>query len=147
MSEIQGHSTSNPCSISQAAALAALTGPQDFMARQLEEFRRRRDRIVELLNEVPGIRCATPQGAFYVYPSCAGVIGRKTPGGKMIASDEDFAKYLLESEGVAVVHGAGFGLSPYIRISYATSIEELEAAGARIKKACGKLTNGTKQAA
>jgi aspartate aminotransferase len=147
MGEIQGHSTSNPSSISQAAALAALTGPQDFMAKQLEVFRQRRDRVVALLNEASGMTCAMPEGAFYVYPSCAGVIGRKTPDGKLIKNDEDFAKYLLESEGVAVVHGSGFGLSPYIRISYATSMEALEEACARIKRACAKLTNGSQKAA
>jgi len=140
MGEIQGHSTSNPSSISQAAAVAALTGPTDFMATQLESFRARRDRVVALLNEALGITCAKPEGAFYVYPSCAGVIGRKTPDGKVITSDEDFAHYLLESEKVAVVPGSGFGLSPYFRVSYATSMQALEEACARIKRACAKLT-------
>lgn len=147
MGEIQGHSTSNPSSISQAAAVAALTGPQDFMKRQLESFRQRRDMVVDLLNDCEGIACAKPEGAFYVYPSCAGVIGHKTPEGKVIHSDEDFAIYLLESEGVAAVAGTGFGLSPYLRISYATSTEALREACARIKRACGKLTNGSQKAA
>ncbi len=147
MAEIQGHSTSNPSSISQAAAVAALTGPQDFMAKQLEAFDARRKRVVALLNEATGISCSTPEGAFYVYPSCAGVIGHKTPEGKTINSDDDFATYLLESEGVAVVPGSGFGLSPYFRISYATSMELLEEACARIKRACDKLTNGSQKAA
>ncbi|MDX2028353.1 MAG: pyridoxal phosphate-dependent aminotransferase [Alphaproteobacteria bacterium] len=147
MGEIQGHSTSNPSSISQAAAVAALNGPQDFMKKQVETFRQRRDMVVELLNQIPGITCAKPEGAFYVYPSCAGLIGRKTPQGKTIETDEDFAKYLLESEGVAVVQGAGFGLSPYFRISYATSTEALKEACARIKRACEKLTNGRSAAA
>jgi aspartate aminotransferase len=147
MAEIQGHSTSNASSISQAAALAALTGPQDFLKKWVEAFRQRRDLIVDLLNKVPGLTCAKPEGAFYVYPSCAGVIGHKTPQGKVINSDEDFVTYLLESEGVAVVHGSGFGLSPYFRISYATSTETLKEACARIKRACEKLSNGTKKAA
>lgn len=147
MGEIQGHSTSNPSSISQAAAVAALTGPQEFMKTQLESFRARRDMVVALLNECDGITCAKPEGAFYVYPSCAGVIGRKTPEGKVLATDEDFAVYLLESEGVAAVAGTGFGLSPYMRISYATSAELLQDACARIKRACAKLTGGSQRAA
>lgn len=147
MGEIQGHSTSNPSSISQAAAVAALTGPQDFMAKQLEAFNKRRDKVVAMLNEVTGITCTKPEGAFYVYPSCAGVIGKKTPEGKIIKTDDDFTIYLLESEGVAAVAGSGFGLSPYIRISYATSMEMLEDACTRIKRACSKLTNGSQQAA
>jgi aspartate aminotransferase len=147
MAEIQGHSTSNPSSISQAAALAALTGPQDFMKKQLAAFHQRRDMVVEMLNQIPGIKCPKPEGAFYVYPSCAGLIGRKTPQGKVIATDEDFATYLLESEGVAVVQGSGFGLSPYFRISYATSTEALKEACTRIKRACEKLTNGSQKAA
>lgn len=147
MAEIQGHSTSNPSSISQAAALAALTGSQDFMVKQLEIFRQRRDMVVEMLNQAPGLICQKPEGAFYVYPNCAGIIGTKTSEGKIIATDEDFAKYLLESEGVAVVHGAGFGLSPYFRISYATSTEALKEACARIKRACEKLKGGAVKAA
>ena len=147
MSEIQGHSTSNPSSISQAAALAGLTGPQDFMKKQLEVFQQRRDMVVELLNECPGMSCSKPEGAFYVYPSCKGVIGHKTPDGKEIKTDEDFAVYLLETEGVAAVAGSGFGLSPYLRISYATSTEALKEACARIRRACAKLTNGSQRAA
>ena len=145
--EIQGHSTSNPSSISQAAAAAGLTGPQDFMKTQLESFRQRRDMVVAMLNECEGITCMKPEGAFYVYPSCAGVIGKKTPEGKHINSDDDFARYLLESEGVALVPGSGFGLSPYMRISYATSTEALKDACGRIKRACSKLTNGSQKAA
>ncbi|MDP9128560.1 MAG: pyridoxal phosphate-dependent aminotransferase, partial [Pseudomonadota bacterium] len=147
MAEIQGHSTSNPSSISQAAATGALNGPQDFMATQLESFKQRRDMVVEMLNQIPGITCSKPEGAFYVYPGCAGLIGRLTPAGKSITNDEDFCKYLLESEGVAAVHGAGFGLSPYFRISYATSTELLKEACTRIRRACEKLTNGDKKAA
>ena len=147
MGEIQGHSTSNPSSISQAAAVAALTGPQEFLATWVETFKSRRDMVVEMLNQVPGITCSKPEGAFYVYPSCAGLIGKKTPDGKVINNDEEFAKYLLESEGVAVVQGSGFGLSPYFRISYATSTEALKEACTRIKRACEKLTNGNQAAA
>jgi aspartate aminotransferase len=147
MGEIQGHSTSNPCSISQAAATAALTGPQDFMAKWVETFRQRRDMVVDMLNQIKGIKCAKPEGAFYVYPSCEGLIGAKTPQGNVIATDEDFVKYLLESEGVAAVQGAGFGLSPYFRVSYATSTEALKEACIRIKRACEKLQNGDKRAA
>jgi aspartate aminotransferase len=147
MGEIQGHATNNPCSISQAAALAALNGPMDFMTKQREIFRQRRDMVVDLLNQIPGIKCHKPEGAFYVFPSCHGAIGHKTPDGKVIATDEDFAKYLLASEGVAVVHGAAFGLSPYFRISYATSTELLKEACVRIKRACERLSNGNKVAA
>ena len=147
MAEIQGHSTSNPSSISQAAAVEALNGPQDFMAKQLAVFRERRDMVVDKLNQIAGITCLKPEGAFYVYPNCAGMIGRTTPEGKVIASDEDFAKYLLESEGVATVHGGGFGRSPYFRISYATSTEALHEACIRIKRACDVLTNGQQSAA
>ena len=133
MGEIQGHSTSNPCSISQAAAVAAFKG--------------RRDLVVELLNQIPGISCPKPEGAFYVYPSCAGVIGSKTPEGKVISNDEEFATYLLQSEGVAVVQGSGFGLSPAFRISYATSTEALTEACARIKRACAALSGVQAKAA
>lgn len=147
MSEIQGHSTSNPSSISQAAAVAALNGPQDFLVKQLETFKQRRDLVVEMLNQAPGLTCSKPEGAFYVYPNCQGVIGHKTPEGKVISSDDDFVRYLLESEGVAAVSGSGFGLSPYFRISYATSTEALKDACSRIKRACEKLTNGSQQAA
>lgn len=139
MGEIQSHATSNPSSISQAAAVAALDGPQDFMARQLAVFKERRDMVVAGLNAAKGVSCPTPEGAFYVYPSCAGTIGRKTPDGKTIKNDEDFAGYLLSSEGVAVVHGAAFGQGPCFRISYATATESLKEACARIQKACAAL--------
>ncbi len=147
MSAIQGHSTSNPSSISQAAAVAALNGPQDFMKQQIEAFRQRRDMVVELLNQAPGLRCPKPEGAFYVYPSCAGLIGKKTPEGKVLNNDEDVAKYFLESEGAAVVPGTGFGLSPYFRLSYAIATDQLRDACQRIKRACEKLTNGSQRAA
>ncbi len=140
MSKIQSQSTSNPSSVSQAAAVEALSGTQDFIQERNEVFRERRDMVVELLNLCPGLHCPKPEGAFYVYPSCAGAIGKTTPDGKTIASDGDFVTYLLESEGVAVVQGEAFGLSPYFRISYATSTEALREACARIKKACEALS-------
>jgi aspartate aminotransferase len=139
MAAVQSQSTSNPSSISQAAAVAALNGTQDFIPKHNEAFKARRDLVVDMLNKAKGIRCLKPEGAFYVYPSCAGTIGRKTPQGKVIQSDEDFVTYLLESEGVAVVQGAAFGLAPYFRISYATSAELLTDACTRIQRACAAL--------
>jgi len=139
MAKVQSQSTSNPCSISQAATVAALTGPQDFIAERAAIFRQRRDLVVELLNRARGLRCHRPEGAFYVYPSCAGVIGRRTPDGDELADSEAFARYLLESAGVAVVHGAAFGMDPYFRVSYATSTELLEEACHRIIRACDAL--------
>jgi aspartate aminotransferase len=139
MGAIQSNSTANPCSISQAAAIEALTGPQDFIAPNARVFKERRDLVVDLLNRVPGLHCPTPEGAFYVYPSCAGVLGKKTPKGAVIDSDEDFVRYLLEAEGVAVVHGEAFGLAPHFRISYATSTEVLQDACERIDRACRAL--------
>ncbi len=141
MAMIQSQSTSNPASISQAAAVAALDGPQDYIKESNVVFRERRDLCVAALNDCPGLNCTTPEGAFYVYPSCAGVIGKKTPDGKTLESDEDFVTYLLEAEGVAAVQGAAFGLSPHFRISYATSTEALNDAMARIKRACEALTD------
>jgi aspartate aminotransferase len=139
MAKVQSQSTSNPCSISQAAAVEALNGPQDFIPVHNEQFKARRDMVVALLNQAQGIQCLVPDGAFYVYPSCAGAIGRKTPAGKLIETDGDFAAYLLEAEGVAVVQGSGFGLSPHFRISYATSTEKLRDACTRIQRACAAL--------
>jgi aspartate aminotransferase len=136
---IQSQSTSNPSSVSQAASVEALSGTQDFIPKNAEIFKKRRDLVVELLNKCQGIRCSTPEGAFYVYPSCAGTIGRKTPQGKVIRNDTDFVTYLLEAEGVAVVQGEAFGLSPYFRISYATSTEALTEACKRIQRACAAL--------
>src|SRR2546425_4901146 len=121
MGAIQSNSTANPCSISQAAAIEALTGPQDFIPVHNRSFKERRDLVVDMLNRIPGLFCPRPEGAFYVYPSCAGVIGKRTPGGQTIGNDEDFVRYLLEATGVAVVHGTAFGLSPHFRFSYATS--------------------------
>jgi aspartate aminotransferase len=140
MGAIQSQSTSNPSSISQAAAVEALNGRQDFIPKNAEIFKKRRDLVVEMLNKCQGIHCSTPEGAFYVYPSCAGTIGRKTPQGKVIRNDTDFVTYLLEAEGVAVVQGEAFGLSPYFRISYATSTEALTEACKRIQRACAALT-------
>ena len=139
MTKIQSQSTSNPTSISQWAALEALTGPQDFIAAHNEHFKRRRDLVVKMLNEADGIECITPEGAFYVYPSCAGCIGKTAPDGTAIDGDEAFAKALLEAKGVAVVHGEAFGLSPFFRISYATSDENLVEACERIQRFCASL--------
>jgi aspartate aminotransferase len=139
MNKIQSQSTTHTASISQAAAVAALNGPHDFIAERNAVFKERRDLVVRMLNEADGITCRTPQGAFYVYPSCAGCIGRATPDGKTIDSDEDFVTYLLETEGVAAVHGSAFGLSPHFRVSYATSTEALEEACTRIQRACAAL--------
>ncbi|WP_300534636.1 pyridoxal phosphate-dependent aminotransferase [Sphingosinicella sp.] len=139
IAKIQSQSTTNPCSIAQAAATAALNGPQDFLKARVETFRGRRDLVVSMLNQTDGLKCATPDGAFYVYPDCTGLIGRKTPSGATLATDEDVAGYLLEAEGVAVVHGGAFGVSPAFRISYATSTELLEDACTRIQRACGAL--------
>ena len=139
MNKIQSQSTTSTSSISMAASVEALNGSQDFIDKHNQAFVRRRDLVVNLLNQIDGLSCLTPQGAFYVYPSCAGVIGKKTPEGQKISNDEDFMSYLLESEGIAGVHGAAFGLSPYFRLSYATSDEILKDACARIKRACDQL--------
>jgi aspartate aminotransferase len=139
MAKLQSQSTSNPSSVSQAAALAALTGPTDFLVGWRREYQRRRDLVVDSLNAIDGLYCPRPTGAFYVYPSCAGVIGRRTPDGRVIGSDTDFVMYLLESEEVAVIQGAAFGLSPAFRISFATSFEQLELACKRIAAACSAL--------
>lgn len=139
MATIQGQSTSNPSSISQAAAAAALNGDQTFLKDWVKSFAARRDLVVSMLNQASGIECPRPEGAFYVYPSCAGCIGKRTPDGKIIENDSDFVTYLLESEGVATVQGVAFGLSPHFRISYATSEKALEEACRRIQKACAAL--------
>ena len=139
INKIQSQSTTHTSSISQAAGVEALNGTQDFIPKNAEMFKARRDLVVKLLNEAKGITCKVPEGAFYVYPSCAGTIGKKTPEGKVINSDSDFVTYLLESEGVAVVQGEAFGLSPYFRISYATSTESLTKACERIQKFCASL--------
>ncbi|MDB4074418.1 pyridoxal phosphate-dependent aminotransferase [Ascidiaceihabitans sp.] len=139
MRKVQSQSTSNPCSISQFAAVEALNGPHDFIAQNNAAFVRRRDIVVKMLNEAEGITCPTPDGAFYVYPSVAGLIGKTTPSGVKIVDDEAFATALLNDTGVAVVFGAAFGLSPNFRVSYATSDEALTEACARIIKFCAVL--------
>ena len=139
MAKLQSQSTSNPSSIAQWASVEALNGPQDFIAAHNKIFKERRDLVVSMLNQTKGLSCMTPEGAFYVYPSCAGTIGKIAPSGKVIATDEDFVSELLASEGVAAVHGAAFGTSPYFRISYATATTILEDACTRIQRFCGNL--------
>jgi aspartate aminotransferase len=140
MRKIQSQSTSNPCTISQWAALTALTGSKDFISENNIKFVRRRNLVVEKLNQIEGISCPVPEGAFYVYPDISGLIGKKTQNGKIISSDEDFCTFLLEEVGVAVVFGSAFGLSPNFRISYATSDELLTDACERITNFCGSLS-------
>ncbi|MBX9862672.1 MAG: pyridoxal phosphate-dependent aminotransferase [Hyphomicrobium sp.] len=139
MRKLQSQSTSNPTSITQWAGVEALNGPQDFIARNNAVFVQRRDLVVGMLNQAKGLMCPKPEGAFYVYPSCAGAIGKTTPKGFAIKTDEDFVTALLEDEGVAVVHGAAFEGSPAFRISYATSTEALTEACTRIQRFCGNL--------
>jgi len=139
MRKVMSQSTSNPTSISQWAAVEALNGPQDFIKPNARLFEGRRDLVVSMLNQASGLRCPTPEGAFYVFPSCGGLIGKTAPSGKVIASDADFATELLDAEGVSVVFGEAFGLSPFFRISYATSNELLEDACGRIQRFCGSV--------
>ena len=139
MAAVQSQSTSMATSISQWAAVEALTGTQDFIGPRAAAFQKRRDLVVSMLNQARGIKCHSPEGAFYVYPSCAGTIGKVAPSGRKIENDESFAAELLEAEGVAVVHGAAFGLAPYFRISYATSDDILEKACERIQRFCASL--------
>jgi aspartate aminotransferase len=139
MVKLQSQSTTNPSSIAQWAAVEALNGPQDFIPANNKVFKERRDLVVSMLNQAKGIECPRPEGAFYVYPSCAGTIGKTAPSGKVIDNDETFVTELLETEGVAVVQGSAFGLGPNFRISYATSTEALEEAGRRIQRFCGSL--------
>jgi aspartate aminotransferase len=140
MSNLQSQSTSNPSSISQAAAVEALNGPQDFIPKNNQVFKQRRDLVVSMLNQAKGIHCPKPEGAFYVYPSCAGTIGKTSKGGVKINTDLDFCNALLEERGVAVVFGEAFGLAPHFRISYATSTEALKDACTRIQEFCADLT-------
>ncbi|MEQ9693421.1 pyridoxal phosphate-dependent aminotransferase [Shimia sp. SDUM112013] len=140
MRKIQSQSTSNPCSVSQWAAVEALNGPQDYLPENNVIFQRRRDLVVSMLSAIDGITCPVPEGAFYVYPSIAGLIGKTTPAGTVIDSDEAFATALLEEADVAVVFGAAFGLSPNFRVSYATSDEALKTACGRIQDFCAALT-------
>ncbi|OCW57292.1 pyridoxal phosphate-dependent aminotransferase [Hoeflea olei] len=139
MDMIQGQQTSGACSIAQWAAVEALNGTQEFIPANKEVFRGRRDLVVSMLNQAKGLQCPTPEGAFYVYPSCADAIGKTAPSGKVIETDEDFVTELLETEGVAVVHGSAFGLGPNFRISYATSEALLEDACTRIQRFCAAL--------
>jgi len=139
MGVLQSQSTSNPSSIGQAAAVEALNGPQDFIPRNNRVFKERRDLVVSMLNQAKGLKCPSPEGAFYVYPSCEGAIGRTAPSGRRIANDLDFVSELLEAEGVAVVQGEAFGLAPHFRISYATSTDALEESCRRIQRFCAAL--------
>ena len=139
MGTLQSQSTTNPSSITQWAGVEALEGPQDFIAEHNKAFKERRDLVVSMLNQAKGITCAKPEGAFYVFPFCKGAIGKTAPSGKKIASDAEFVTELLAAEGVAVVHGAAFGLGPAFRISYATAIKDLEEACGRIQRFCGAL--------
>ena len=139
MRKLQGQSTSNPSSISQWAAVEALNGDQSFLKNWLDSFEMRRNKVVEMINSAEGLSCLKPKGAFYIYPSCEGVIGKKLTSGEEIKNDEDFAMNLLKNKSVGVVHGSAFGLSPYFRISYATSIEKLEEACERIIDFCDEL--------
>jgi aspartate aminotransferase len=136
---VQGQQTSGATTIAQWAAVEALNGPQDHLKVFKRAFEERRDLVVSMLNQAKGLKCPTPEGAFYVYPSCAEAIGRKAPSGKTIETDEDFVSELLEAEGVAAVHGSAFGLGPNFRISYATSNQLLEEACHRIQRFCANL--------
>ncbi len=140
MTMVQSQSITHTAAVSQAASIAALNGSHDFIASNNAVFKERRDLVVSMLNQASGLSCATPEGAFYVYPSCEGLIGKKAPSGKVIENDEDFVTELLESEGVAAVHGEAFGLSPHFRISYATATDILEDACQRIQRFCGSLS-------
>ena len=139
MNKIQSQSTTSTSSITMAAAVEAINGPQDFIIDHNNKFLKRRDLVVNKLNAIQGIKCAKPDGAFYVYPNCEGILGKITPSGKKLSNDEDFMTYLLEDQGVAGVHGSAFGLSPYFRLSYATSDDILEDACNRIQLACSRL--------
>lgn len=139
MVKLQSQSTSNACSISQAAAQEALSGPQDLIREHKSLYQERRDMVVAMLNRASGISCRVPEGAFYVFPSCEGVIGKKTPSGSVIKTDYDFAMYLLESKQVAVLHGAAYGMSPFFRVSFAASLDLLQKGCRRIQEACADL--------
>ena len=139
MSKLQNQSTGNPSSVSQAAAIAALIGPQNLVVERTKAFQHRRDRVLEMLNDVSGLSCRKPEGAFYVYPNCKGLIGRKSPNGKVMKDDRDVVMYLMEQGGVAAVHGEAYGLSPHFRLSFADSMENLEEACRRIQSACQAL--------
>lgn len=136
MEKLQGQQTSGACSISQHAAFAALNGPKDFIAQTRSHFQRRRDLLVELLNQAPGLQCQTPAGAFYAFASCAGLIGRRSAGGMLLDSDEAVAIALLKEANVGVVHGSAFGMAHHLRFAYAINDESLQKAGAAIKAFC-----------
>ena len=140
MTKVQSQSTTHTAAVSQAASVAALNGPRDFIAANNKTFQERRDLVVSMLNQAPGLSCPTPEGAFYVYPSVKEIIGKKTPDGKVIETDGDFVTYILETEGVAAVQGEAFGLSPHFRVSYATSTELLDEACQRIQRAAAALS-------
>jgi aspartate aminotransferase len=140
MTKLQSLVTGGASSVSQAASIAALTGPQEFIKNRSNSFQERRDIVVSMINQTKGLSCPIPKGAFYIYPSCSGVIGTTTPTGKKITNDRDFVLYLLEAEKVATVHGAAYGVSPHFRISYASSKEELVEACQRIQRACAALS-------
>lgn len=139
MSKVMSQSTSNPCSITQYACVAALNGDQSFLIERNAAFKERRDLVVAMLNEAKGLSCTTPEGAFYVYPSCADAIGKKTPSGATIKNDEDFTSELLQAEGVSAVFGAAFGLAPFFRVSYAAAIEDMREACTRIQRFAASL--------
>ena len=139
MTKLQSLVTSGASSVSQAAAIAALTGPQDFIVSRSKSFQERRDLVVSMINQSNGLNCPIPNGAFYVYPSCEGVIDKTTPQGKRLETDQDFVEFLLEYHNVATVHGGAYGVSPYFRISYASSVDELTEACERIQCACSEL--------
>lgn len=141
ITKLQSQSTSNPSSIGQAAALEALTGPQGFIAERTKIFQDRRDAVVAQLNAIPGVTCHSPEGAFYVFPSCADLLGKKAPDGRVIKTDEDFVLYLLDAEKLAGVHGAAYGCAPFFRFSFATSMAVLDEGCARLKRACERLMN------
>ena len=141
MTKMQSQSTSNPCSISQAAALESLTAPQDFIRKHIEIFQQRRDMVVSGLNAISGVTCHSPEGAFYVFPSCADMIGKKTPSGQRIQTDEDFVLYLLDAEKLAGVQGAAYGTAPFFRFSFATSMEVLNEGLIRLRRACERLAD------
>ncbi|HXV74147.1 MAG TPA: aminotransferase class I/II-fold pyridoxal phosphate-dependent enzyme, partial [Sphingomonadales bacterium] len=140
MAKVQSQSTSNPNSISQAATIAALTGPQDTVRERARIFQTRRDKVLSMLGQAKGVKCFRPEGAFYIFADCSGLIGKTTLEGKTLATDQDVTAYFLESKGVAAISGTTFGLSPCFRVSYATSTEVLEEACARIQDACARLS-------
>jgi aspartate aminotransferase len=139
MLKVQSQSTSGASSVGQAAAVAALTGPQDFIAERAAAFQERRDLVVSMLNQAHGITCRSPEGAFYVYPSCAGLMGKRTADGLVIETDRDFVMHLMDAHGVATVHGEAYGLSPHFRISIAASLDDIRRGCERIQRAAAEL--------